>query len=345
MGSVALSVHGRFHVPGEYWLLATRKGEYMTHCHSHEFPSPPSGKTGWPWTFNKRDFPAAMANGQVWPKISIVTPSYNQGRFIEETIRSVLLQGYPNLEYIVIDGGSNDETVEIIRRYDRWISSWTSKPDRGQVDALNQALPRTTGAVMNWLNSDDLLLPGALFAIAELFSLSSGIDIVTGARLQRSARTGTEVAWVPWLDKWPLIFVGFPLVPQEATFFSRRVWRAVGEFDEGLDYAFDGAFFSKAIAGAEKIVLTAAPIGVMNAYLEQKSLRKDDTMKLNQDALHKVVVSGVAMAYKPLVRLCFTRFSIIGESILRCVVYQRARSKFRIGEYDWRKDEWVLTPL
>ncbi|MGP0094512.1 MAG: glycosyltransferase family 2 protein [Xanthobacteraceae bacterium] len=286
-----------------------------------------------------------MTNGLPWPKISIVTPSYNQGPFIEETIRSVLLQGYPNLEYIIFDGGSKDETVEIIRRYDRWISSWTSKPDRGQVDALNRALPQTTGIVMNWLNSDDLLLPGALVAIAELFSLNPGIDMVSGARLQRSARTGTEVAWVPWLDKWPLISVGFPLFPQEATFFSRRVWSAIGSFDEGLDYAFDGAFFSMATARAEMIVLTATPLGVMNAYLEQKSLRKDETMKRNQETLHELVVSRLAWFHKPLVRLCYTRFRIYGEALLRCAVYRRAKSKFRIGEYDWREDKWVLVPL
>ena len=208
----------------------------------------------------------------------IVTPSYNQGQFIEETIRSVILQRYPNLEFIIADGGSNDGTVDIIKKYGKWISSWTSAPDGGQVAALNQVLPQTTGEILNWLNSDDLSLPGALFAVAELFSLTPEVDIVSGARLQRSVRTKAEQVWVPWLDKWPLIAVGFPLVPQECTFFSRRVWKSVGSFDEKLDYAFDGVFFSAAIGQARKIVFTETAVGVMNAYREQKSLRNDEVM-------------------------------------------------------------------
>jgi glycosyltransferase involved in cell wall biosynthesis len=104
-------------------------------------------------------------DGLPWPRISIVTPSYNQGDFIEETIRSVLLQGYPNLEYIVIDGGSTDQTIDVIRRYEKWLAYWVSEKDDGQPQAINKGLSRATGELFNWINSDDLLLPGALAAI------------------------------------------------------------------------------------------------------------------------------------------------------------------------------------
>jgi glycosyltransferase involved in cell wall biosynthesis len=126
------------------------------------FPDPPSGKTGWPWT---AEAPPPAEEGP-WPKISIVTPSLNQARFIEETIRSVLMQGYPNLEYIVIDGGSNDGSVEVIRKYEPWISYWTSEKDKGQSDAINKGFERCTGDIMTFQNSDDYYLPGAFVDVA-----------------------------------------------------------------------------------------------------------------------------------------------------------------------------------
>jgi glycosyltransferase involved in cell wall biosynthesis len=130
-----------------------------------DLPAVPAGKSGWPWTVEAPRFPPLRPDGSPWPRISIVTPSYNQGAFIEETIRSVLLQGYPNLEYIVIDAASTDQTIDVIRRYEKWLTYWVSEKDRGQAHAINKGLARATGDLFNWINSDDLLLPGALGAI------------------------------------------------------------------------------------------------------------------------------------------------------------------------------------
>ena len=102
-----------------------------------------------------------MTDGSTWPRISIVTPSFNQGEFIEETIRSVLLQGYPNLEYIIIDGGSTDETVSIIKKYEKWLAYWVSEPDRGQAHALSKGIAKAEGDIFAWINSDDLYCKGA----------------------------------------------------------------------------------------------------------------------------------------------------------------------------------------
>jgi len=122
-----------------------------------------NGAKGWPLT-NVLDGDYEKVIGrQVWPKISIITPSYNQGRYLEKTIRSVLLQGYPNLEYLVVDGGSNDKSVEIIKKYEPWIDYWISEKDSGQSHAINKGIEKSSGDLLGWLNSDDYLLQGALF--------------------------------------------------------------------------------------------------------------------------------------------------------------------------------------
>ena len=131
-----------------------------------ELPPPPSGKTGWPWTEESPQLPDTLPDGRPWPKVSIVTPSYNQGLFIEESIRSVLLQGYPDLEYIVFDGGSTDNSVEIIKKYEPWLVYWVSEPDRGQSHAINKGLERSTGQFFNWQNSDDILTVNSLATTA-----------------------------------------------------------------------------------------------------------------------------------------------------------------------------------
>jgi glycosyltransferase involved in cell wall biosynthesis len=141
-------------------------------------PPPPPGKTGWPWTGGFGALPEKMPDDSPWPILSIVTPSYNQGDFLEETIRSILVQGYPNLEYIVIDGGSTDCSLDIIKQYEPWLTYWVTEPDRGQAHAINKGLERCTGRIFNWINSDDILAPNALATIALLFG---DHDCVAGA--------------------------------------------------------------------------------------------------------------------------------------------------------------------
>ncbi len=129
-----------------------------------QLPAPPPGRVGWPWT--EETHPTNHDGQTAWPRISLVTPSYQQGEFIEETIRSILLQNYPNLQYTVIDGGSTDGSMAIIRKYEKWIDHWVSEPDRGQSDAINKGLTLADGQWFNWINSDDYLMPGALHALA-----------------------------------------------------------------------------------------------------------------------------------------------------------------------------------
>ena len=121
-----------------------------------------------------------QATKQTYPKISIVTPSFNQGKYIEQTIQSVLDQDYPNLEYIIIDGGSTDETVEIIKKYEHKIHYWVSEPDKGQTDGINKGFAKCTGEIFNWINSDDYYEPGTFYKLAKLFTEHPYVDVVCG---------------------------------------------------------------------------------------------------------------------------------------------------------------------
>src|SRR5262245_47892717 len=148
-----------------------------------ELPPPPFGKTGWPWTEESRQLPDLMLDGRPRPRVSIVTPSYNQAEYIEETIRSVLLQGYPDLEYILIDGGSTDGSVEIIRTYAPWLTYWVSEPDRGQTDAINKGWARATGEILAYINTDDCYLDNAIATAVQEFRANPGAGMVYGTAI------------------------------------------------------------------------------------------------------------------------------------------------------------------
>jgi glycosyltransferase involved in cell wall biosynthesis len=139
---------------------------------------PPAGRTGWPWTEASEPLPPSMPDGRPWPCVTVITPSFNQAGFIEATLRSVLLQGYPNLEYLVLDGGSTDGSVEIIERYSPWIDFWTSEPDGGQSAAINRGLRMGTGEFAAWINSDDMLYRNALTEHAVRASFEDGVVYV-----------------------------------------------------------------------------------------------------------------------------------------------------------------------
>lgn len=135
-------------------------------------------KKNWPFT-NVVDDSIYESKIQ-WPKISIVTPSYNQCKYIEQTILSIINQNYPNLEYIIIDGGSNDGSQEIIKAYDKYLKHWISEPDRGQVDAIQKGVIQCSGDIFNWINSDDLLAEKSLFNIAIAYMNNKNAKVITG---------------------------------------------------------------------------------------------------------------------------------------------------------------------
>jgi glycosyltransferase involved in cell wall biosynthesis len=183
----------------------------------------------------------SIGSGQVapWLRVSIVTPSYNQGQFIEETIRSVLLQGYPDLEYIIIDGGSTDGSVEIIRKYEPWLAYWVSEPDRGQSHAINKGIARASGEMLFWLNSDDLVMPGAFSTVAGLFVQNPQVRMVTGQARVIDAQ-GQQIGVLrSRFTSWADYATRKCTIRQVATFFDRALFDELGMINESFDYCMD----------------------------------------------------------------------------------------------------------
>jgi glycosyltransferase involved in cell wall biosynthesis len=179
------------------------------------------------------------------PKISIITPSYNQGQYIEDTILSILDQGYPNLEYIIIDGGSTDNTVEIIKRYSDRIDYWVSEKDTGQSNAINKGFQKATGDIINWINSDDQLQPGALLKIAELFSQHPEAILVHG-RIEYFGETSTFYSKnIPAKDLQTR-YVSHICMPQPACFYRKKLLDEQGLLDESLHFSMDTDLFVRA---------------------------------------------------------------------------------------------------
>jgi len=159
-------------------------------------------------------------------------PSYNQAQFIEETIRSVLLQGYPDLEYIIIDGGSTDGSVDIIRKYERWLAYWVSKPDRGQTQAINKGWMKATGDILAYINSDDYYLEGTIATVVEGFRDHARTGMVYGTATIID-EAGKEVGvWVARPFDLRIMLAEENIVPQPAAFFSRHALESVGYLDE-----------------------------------------------------------------------------------------------------------------
>jgi glycosyltransferase involved in cell wall biosynthesis len=173
------------------------------------------------------------------PSISLVTPTLDQAPFVERTLRSVLDQDYPRLEYVVKDGASRDGTLDVLQRYRARLARCVSAPDRGQAHALNVGFALTTGEVMGYLNSDDLLLPGALHAVAAAFARDPGVDVVYGHRIVIDEDDREIGRWVlPRHDDGVMAWNDY--VPQETLFWRRRVWDVVGRaMDESFRFALD----------------------------------------------------------------------------------------------------------
>jgi glycosyltransferase involved in cell wall biosynthesis len=221
------------------------------------------------------------------PRISIVTPSFNQGRFLDEAMRSVLEQDYPSFEYIVIDGGSTDDSLEVIRKYEKHLAFWTSEPDGGPYDAINRGFARSTGSVMAWLNADDKFLPGAFAIVGEIFASLPHVEWITtnypvtwdadGAvakcgRFDGFSREGflhgENLLGAGWLA------MGW--IQQESTFWRRSLWESAGgRLDTSYDLASDFELWARFFEHAH-LYGVDSPLGGFRIHGDQRSLNHMD---------------------------------------------------------------------
>jgi len=253
------------------------------------------------------------------PRITIVTPSYNQGRYLEQTILSVLSQRYPNLEYLVMDGGSTDNSVEIIRRYADRLAYWQSKPDGGQASAIAKGFEMASGTILGWLNSDDLLLPGCLLTVANMFP-QDGKTVALAGRCIIIGSSGEPLKVnLPIQRTWAkMLFYGHGL-PQMATFWTRNAYELAGGLDISLRFCFDADLFVK--------LRRIGKIAVSTDYLSAFRLHPNSKTSTMQD-IHQMEMQ--------LIRERFGKGSFPGISRM----FRRIRFSHRVKDtLAWRIDK------
>lgn len=204
------------------------------------------------------------------PKISVITPSYNQGQYIEDTILSVLGQGYPNLEYIVIDGGSSDNTVDVLKKYENQLAHWVSEKDSGQAAAINKGFSLATGDILCWLNSDDMYLPGTLRFIAERLDVSKA-EVLIGNCIHIKEGSGIAVGSDVVADSQRHDILWCSYILQPSSFWTRKTWEATGTLNEGLNYALDWDWFIRAKNEGVHFKAVERPLSFYRIHVAHKS--------------------------------------------------------------------------
>jgi glycosyltransferase involved in cell wall biosynthesis len=275
-----------------------------------------------------------MENKNNWPRITVVTPSFNQGKFLEETIQSVLNQNYPNLEYFIVDGGSTDNSVDIIKKYAEKLDWWVSEPDTGQSNALNKGLLRATGEILNWINSDDLFFPDALTNIAKSFITHPEADIFVGDHAWISS-AGKIIKYSGPPCRYAISINGFIIpIGQQSTFFSKRMFESIGGWvREDLHAIMDADLYYRLFKAGAKLVRVKALVGAIRNHPEAKGCARKDLWSTERPKyLQQIGVSSLDIKLS-LVKMRFVR--IMDGSYLRSLTLQRLYSGKTITGKGW----------
>ena len=287
-----------------------------------------------------------------YPKISIVTPNFNGDRYIEETILSVLGQGYPNLEYIIIDGGSTDNSVDIIKKYQKYLTYWVSEPDNGMYQAIQKGFDRSTGEIMAWINSDDLYHKNAFFTIAEIFKAFSDVNWIVGAstiidELSRTVIVGQSRQF----SKYDFYNLDFKWIQQESVFWRRSLWDKVGgSLNTTLKYAGDFDLWIKFFQ-YEVLFVTHALIGGFR-FRKANQLSLDHIEEYLQEAellINEIKLTKnekkVLLNYKRLLKFIYIlgRFKFIKTDWIIQKYRSRHFGKSNLIKFDRDKMKFVLS--
>lgn len=217
-----------------------------------------------------------------WPRITIITPSFNQAEFLERTIISIHNQRYPNLEHIIIDGGSTDGSTDIIRRYEKVLKHWQSEPDGGQCDAISSGADMATGDYMTWVNSDDILMPGALLTLASYLKQHPDIDIVYGNQVElNEIDQVTKRLYTIDFDIRDFLFEANIIIHQQSSIWRTELYRSVGGIND-CPYAMDYEMFYRMYLHGFKYARLNAYISGFRVY--ERSLTGSGQVILNRDA-------------------------------------------------------------
>lgn len=272
-----------------------------------------------------------------YPKISIVTPNYNQAKYLEETILSVLNQGYPNLEYIIIDGGSTDGSVEIIKKYEDRLSYWESTPDKGMYDAIQKGFTRCTGEIMAWINSDDMYQPKSFFTVAEIFGKFERVNWLLGFPSVYDAQ-GRIVECPHTMRQWSKydVYTGqYRWIQQESVFWRRSLWEKSGsKIDISLKYAGDFELWNRFFRFDQLYVTTAILSGFrmrddMQLSVSQKDAYDGEIQSILSKNVYSEGEQTILDKYKKYLSwmLFLSRFKIFNSKILL--------DRFKLKKFDY----------
>jgi len=246
-----------------------------------ELPPPPPRRTGWPWTEGSQPLPDRMPDGSEWPRISIVTPNYNYEHYLEATIRSVLLQGYPNIEFIIQDDGSTDGSATLIKRYETYLTYWASEPNSGAPSVINRGLRRSTGSILAYLGSDDYYAPDAFGIVAQVFHQEPEVDLINGrCRLvdQYGNKLGEHFGDITRLDEvldlWN-VWWNKRQFRQPEIFWRRRIWEKVGDFRTDLHIVFDWELWCRMLLAGAVVRRVDAELACYRLHPSQLKLTGD----------------------------------------------------------------------
>ena len=222
-----------------------------------------------------------------WPRIALVTPVFNSGRYIEQTIRSVLTQGYPNLDYFIVDGGSSDNTLEVIRKYENEIAGWASEPDNGMYDAINKGFARTSGEIMGWISATDQLHIGGLSVVGSIFRTFPEVEWITARRTvfnEQGAMTRVDPL-MRWSRFRFLLGGSNRHIQQESTFWRRSQWeRAGGHVDAAWRFASDFELWVRFFRHARLHTVNSL-IGGFREHGDSDSLQQAERFNARCDAI------------------------------------------------------------